>query len=169
MGCSDPKPGIIHHASSLLLTPHFRSSWHPPPRCTLGTGRVLPPLPPPRHSRAVTVPVGQSLCSHPSHWETVLRSFSGTLGIQVGRVTAECAVTTASVCSDKLQRPYQVPRASAPCACPCFLMHSFLAAPVLHCCLCGLSLLAAGWGFSLVVVHGLLIAVASLVSEQGLW
>ena len=47
MGCSDPKPGIIHHASSLLLTPHFRSSWHPPPRCTLGTGRVLPPLPPP--------------------------------------------------------------------------------------------------------------------------
>ena len=48
-------------------------------------------------------------------------------------------------------------------------MRSFLAALVLHCCLCGLSVLAAGGGYSLVVVHGLLIAVASLVAEQGLW
>ena len=166
MGCSDPKPGIIHHASSLLLTPHFRSSWHPPGH------RKSPaaPSPPPNHSRAVTVPMGQSLCSHPSHRETILRSFSVTLGIQVGRVTAECAVTTASVCSDKLQRPYRVPAASAPCACPCsrvFLTHSFLAAPVLRCCLCGLSLLGAGGGVSPVVARGLLVAAASLVAEKG--
>ena len=142
-------------------TPRLSAPWAQEESCR------APPPSPRHHSRAVTVPMGQSLCSHPSHRETVLRSFSVTLGIQVGRGTAECAVTTASVCSDKLQRPYQVPGASAPCACLCFLTHSFLAAPVLRCCLCGLSLLAAGGGFSPVVARGLLVAAASLVAEKG--
>ena len=37
----------------------------------------------------------------------------------------------------------------------------------LHCCV-GFSLVAASGGYSLVVLHGLLIVVASLVGEHGL-
>ena len=44
----------------------------------------------------------------------------------------------------------------------------FLAVLGLHCCM-GSSLVATSGGFSLVVVYRLLIAVASLVVERGLW
>ena len=42
-----------------------------------------------------------------------------------------------------------------------------MAALGLHCC-AGFSLVAESGGYSPVVVHGLLIALASLVAEQGL-
>ena len=45
-------------------------------------------------------------------------------------------------------------------------LYLFLTALSLHCC--GLSLVAASGGYSLIVVCGLLIAVASLVAEHGL-
>ena len=38
----------------------------------------------------------------------------------------------------------------------------------LHCCV-GFSLVVVSKGYSVVVVHGLLIAVVSLVVEHGLW
>ena len=42
-----------------------------------------------------------------------------------------------------------------------------MAAPGLRCC-AGFSLVAESGGYSTVAVHGLLIALASLVAEQGL-
>ena len=45
--------------------------------------------------------------------------------------------------------------------------HLFLAILGLHFCV-GFSLAAASWGYSLIEVHGLLIAVASL-ADHGLW
>ena len=46
------------------------------------------------------------------------------------------------------------------------MIYLFLAVPALHCC-AGFSLVAADGGYSLVVLT-LLVAVASLVAEQGL-
>ena len=48
------------------------------------------------------------------------------------------------------------------------LCFALLAAVGLHRCM-GLSLLVASGGYSLAVLHGILIAVASLVMEHGLW
>ena len=49
-----------------------------------------------------------------------------------------------------------------------FLKILFLAVPGLSCCIHGLSLVVASRGYSLVVVNGLLTAVASLVAEHRL-
>ena len=48
-----------------------------------------------------------------------------------------------------------------------FHFYLFFAVRGLHCCV-GFSLVAASGGYSLVVLHGLLIVVASLVGEHGL-
>ena len=47
-------------------------------------------------------------------------------------------------------------------------IYLFLAVLGLHCCI-GFCLVAATGGSSLAAVHGLLVAVASLVAEHGLW
>lgn len=75
----------------------------------------------------------------------------------------------ASVLGTNSRGPTKSQEPVRPAPARAFLVHLFLAARGLHCCLFGLSLLAAGGGYSLVMARGLLIVLASLVAEQGLW
>ena len=161
VGCSDPRARVVHHASSVSYCPHFRSSRHPPPGCTLGTGGVLQPPPAPGtqgcDGARGAVPLPPPLPP-------------GPVLIQAARVTvAECARTTASALGTNSRGPTQSQGPVRPAPARAFLLHLFSAARGLRCCPWGLSLPAAGGGCSLVLACGLLVALASLVAEQGLW
>ena len=113
VGRSDPRARVVHHTSSFSHCPHFRASRHPPPGCTLGTGGVLQP-PPAAGTQGSDGARGAAPLPPPLPPGPVL--------IQVARVTAEGARTTASAFGIQSQGPVRPAPARA------FLLHLFLAA-----------------------------------------